>query len=645
MPYCLLTAPGFVPTPPFSTHNRFMESVLSFFIIIPLIGFIISLIFPRRFETAISRTAFLTSGVQLLVAIVFSLYWLLHGHPQLNVNDGTLYQTTGYRFFIDVSFDNITAVYLLVGSFLTFLVTIYSRYYMHREAGYKRFFNSIHFFYLGYVITICSGNFETLFIGWEMLGISSFLLIAFYRDRYLPVKNAVKVFSVYRIGDVGIILAMWMSHHLWHENITFSKLNNYELVHHQLQSHSAIGIFISLMLLVAALAKSAQLPFSSWLPRAMEGPTPSSAIFYGSLSVHIGAFLLLRTFPLWEHQTSVRVLIVASGLLTSIITTGIARVQSSVKSQIAYASIAQIGLIFVEIALGFEVLALVHFAGNAFLRTYQLLISPSIVTYRIRDQFYHFSPEHKTIESTYPTRLSYTFYVLSLKEWNLDSMMYRLFWNPLKWAGRRLDFLTVKRVLPGFIPVYLFGILGLYNQSVIPATIVHCLPSALSFIGLLMALKAFTERKKAIMSWTLVIMNHLWIILSISFNEHVTGSQIGYYLSGVVVAGLAGILCLYQLKRMEHTITLKRFHGYAHLYPRLALFFLLCCLGLSGFPITPTFIGEDLIFTHIHSTQPFLAFCVAMSIVVDGLAIIRIYARVFLGPDVKSAYGSAYRAS
>ena len=138
-------------------------------------------------------------------------------------------------------------------------------------------------------------------------------------------------------------------------------------MHEHLQTHSWIGVFISMMILISAAAKSAQLPFSTWLPRAMEGPTPSSAIFYGSLSVHMGVFLLLRTFPFWEHQLSVRIAIGLLGLLTSVVTTGIARVQSSVKSQIAYSSIAQIGLIFIEVALGLEYLALFHFTGNAFL--------------------------------------------------------------------------------------------------------------------------------------------------------------------------------------------------------------------------------------------------------------------------------------
>ena len=296
-----------------------MTLLLEFFILIPIAGFILSLLIPGKKENVISWVVYFTVGIHFASFIVFIVYWLSQGHPTLNLKDIVLFHTDGYEFFIDFYFDKITAVYMFVGSFLTFLVAIYSRVYLHRENGYKRFFNTILFFYVGYNIVIFSGNLETLFMGWEILGISSFLLIAFYRDRYLPVKNAVKVFSIYRIGDVGLILAMWMSHHLWHENITFLKLSNYELVSSQLQTHSLIGVFISLMILISAAAKSAQFPFSFWLPRAMEGPTPSSAIFYGALSVHVGIYILLRTFPFWEHQLSVRILIGAVGLISSVI--------------------------------------------------------------------------------------------------------------------------------------------------------------------------------------------------------------------------------------------------------------------------------------------------------------------------------------
>jgi NADH-quinone oxidoreductase subunit L len=159
-------------------------------------------------------------------------------------------------------------------------------------------------------LIIFSGNLETLFIGWEFLGISSFLLIAFYRNRYLPVRNAFKVYSLYRLGDVGLILAMWLSHHLFHHNITFKELPETGFCERTSSKPYVDGcVTISLMILLAAAVKSAQLPFSSWLPRAMEGPTPSSAIFYGSLSVHLGVFILLRTFPFWENQLSVRIII------------------------------------------------------------------------------------------------------------------------------------------------------------------------------------------------------------------------------------------------------------------------------------------------------------------------------------------------
>ena len=622
-----------------------MTLFLQIFILLPLLGFIISLAIPEKKETFISWAAFITVGFHLICYFGFVLYWLWIGHPTLNIKDFVLFKSNNYEFYIDFYFDKISAVYLMVGSFLTFLVTVYSRDYLHRENGYKRFFNTILFFYVGYNITILAGNFETMFIGWEILGISSFLLIAFYRDRFLPVKNAVKVFSIYRVGDVGLILAMWMSHHLWHENITFLKLSDSVLVHEHLQTHSVIGVFISLMILVSASAKSAQLPFSSWLPRAMEGPTTSSAIFYGSLSVHLGIFILLRTYPFWEHQLSVRIIIALLGLTTSIVATGIARTQSSVKSQIAYASVGQIGLIFIEVAAGLENLALIHFAGNAFLRTYQLLVSPSVVSYLIREQFYNFT-RHKNSFLTYiPKKITYTIYVLSIKEWNLDAFIYRLYWKPLKLAGRALNFLSVGQALLIFIPIYVIGVISVFNSQYVSKEFHSYLPIFFALIGLVMVLKSFSERKNVEISWIFIIMNHFWIALAISINENFDYSETLLYLSGVVIAGSLGYACLLKLKSLEKNLGLDRFQGHSYEHPRIALVFFLSCLGLSGFPITPTFIGEDVIFSHIHENQLGLAFFISLSFIIDGLSIIRIYARIFLGPHVKTYHELAYRSS
>lgn len=622
-----------------------MEKIIQLFILIPLLGFIISLIIPRQNERLISLTAFTSVGINFIGFVIFVLYWLFNDFPVLNLKEILIYKTTNYEFLLDFYFDKITVVYLFVGSFLTFLVTIYSRYYLHREHGYKRFFNTILFFYVGYSITVLSGNFETLFLGWEILGISSFLLISFYRERYLPVKNAIKVFSIYRIGDVGILLAMWMSHHLWHENITFLKLNNYELVHEHLQNHSWIGVFISLMILISAAAKSAQFPFSSWLPRAMEGPTPSSAIFYGSLSVHIGVFLLLRTFPFWEYQYSVRVIIGVLGLITAIMGSLTARVQSSVKSQVAYASLAQIGLIFIEVAAGFETLALIHFAGNAFLSTYQLLVSPSVVSYLIREQFYNFTPRVHTSKFALPKRLQYTIYMLSLKEWNLDWFVYQFIWMPIKLVGRKMKFLSFKAALVLFIIILIGAIAALQNEAAIPVEVHRFLPELIGLFGLLLVAKSFAERQSVMVSWTLVLMNNVMIALAISFNEHFEYSHIVLYLSGGLIAGALGYFCFIKLKQLEKEIDLTQFYGHSYKYPRLAFLFLLACLGLSGFPITPTFIGEDLIYTHIQEHQAPLALIVSLSFIIDGLALIRIYSRLFLGPPIKRFHDVGFRSS
>lgn len=302
-------------------------------------------------------------------------------------------------------------MFSIVGALLFFLVATFSKYYMHRDEGYKRFFNTILLFATAYNFIILAGNFETLFIGWEIKGICSFILITFYRNRYLPVKNAFKAVSNYRISDVALMLAMWMMHHLTHRNISFSELGEAKDIA-AAAGQTGTAIFIVCMIILPAAIKSAQFPFTTWLPRAMEGPTASSAIFYGSVSVHIGVFLLLRTHPFWEDMLWAKIAIICIGALTAIIATMIARVQPTVKTQIAYSSAAQIGLMFIEVALGFHWLVLIHFAGNAFLRTYQLLVSPSVLNYLVHHQYFHYVlPKQKVI-----SKIKASFYMLGIKE-------------------------------------------------------------------------------------------------------------------------------------------------------------------------------------------------------------------------------------
>lgn len=622
-----------------------MNQILQIFILIPLGGFILSLLIPQRNESKISYVAITTAAANLAGITIFIIYWLMHDHPILDVKQLLFYRSSqGFEIMLDFFFDTITAVYAFIGAFLMCCISIFSKYYLHRDEGFKRYFNFMLLFYVGYNIVIFSGNFETLFAGWEVLGISSFLLIAFYRNRFLPIKNGLKTIFIYRIGDICLILAMWLSHHLWHENITFIKLGNTSVVRDLLQSNMEAGLFISFMILIAASAKSAQLPFSSWLPRAMEGPTTSSAIFYGSLSVHIGVFVLLRTFPFWESLLLIKGLIILIGVITSLVATGIARVQSTVKTQIAYSSIAQIGIIFIEVALGFHGLALVHFMGNAFLRTYQLLVSPSVLNYLIHDQFFNFTPKVGDKQGGF-TSLKNAFYILCLKEWNLDHLIFKYFWNPFKLIGKKFNLLSNK-----FSVVYLLiaatgGIMFHANFLFFPNNMVSILAGIFSLTGLILVVSTFSGRANALRSWINLLLAQFFVVLSISLNNQFEFDQIIIYMSGVLLSSFTGYICLNKINTVDNALNLDQFHGYIFEFPKIGLVFLISCLGFLGFPFTPTYIGVDLLFSHIRHDQYVLITLTALTYLFLEISVLRIYARIFLGKYKKSLHATPFRSS
>ncbi len=624
-----------------------MYLLLQLFILLPLLGFVLSVFIPEKKEKILSNIAIATVGLHLIATIAFIGFWLLNSHPVLDSKHVTLYKNADFEFFIDFYFDNITAAFAFVGSALVFLVVLFSRTYMHRDEGFKRFFNTLLFFFTGYNLIIFSGNFETLFIGWEILGLCSFLLIAFYRDRYLPVKNGYKVLSFYRLSDISLIVVMWLSHHLWHKNITFVEWLGADFLQDDMMHHgqSNLLIFMALAIVFAATIKSAQFPFSTWLPRAMEGPTTSSAIFYGSLAVHIGVFLLLRTSPLWENSLLVKGIIIGIGILTSLIATTTARVQATVKTQIAYASITQIGLMFIEVALGFHTLALVHFAGNAFLRTYQLLVSPSVLGYLVHDMFFNFVPKTTTTDTRFMGKLKTTVYVLALKEWNLDGILRRFLWSPFKWLGNQLTFMSHKWTLISFSILLVLGVVGVATKTEMSEAMHGYLSVFFAFLALLMILSAFSERGDALKAWWAVCASQLFIALSIVYNEPINPLEILIYLSGSSIAAVVGYLCLNKIKAIDNNIDLNQYHGYSYEKPKVAFYFLLAGLGVLGFPITPTFIGMDLLFTHIHAHQIALILVMALSFLFLELAILRIYCRVFLGQHKKADHPIAFKSS
>ena len=615
-----------------------MQLILSLFIIIPIFAFLVSLFFKNKNEKGLAFLIQATTGLYIVASISLLLFWISKDSNIAIQKILTLYKTDGFEFAFVLFYDINTAVYSVVGSIVFYLVARFSHFYMHRDEGFKRFFNTFLFFLIGFNLIIFSGNFETFFIGWEFIGLASFLLISFYRNRYLPVKNAFKTLSIYRVSDIALILAMWLLHHLTHQNINFNQLNEFAS-----NQHTELLIIISMMFVIAAVAKSAQFPFTSWLPRAMEGPTSSSAIFYGSLSVHIGVFLLLRTYPFWQNIFWVKFLIILIGLLTSIISTLISRVQPTIKTQIAYSSAAQIGIIFIEVAMGWHVLALVHFAGNSFLRTYQLLVSPSVLNYLIHHQYFH----HNSNINSGKNKFLNSLYMLGIKEWNLDVFLHDYLWHPFKWIGRKLNFLECK--FWKSIIFLLIVIISFYAFQTI--TISDSVKTFFQYLSLIVAISimfyAFASRKSAIVVWHLLFVAHIFIALFFKLlaNSNSINQQIILYFSGITIAYVIGYLCLNKVHKIDEDLSLNNYHGYVYEQKFTATIFLLSAIALLGFPITTAFIGIDVLFTHVELNQPIFITLLALCLLFLELAVIRIYLRIFLGPHKKLDHPIAYRSS
>ncbi len=618
-----------------------MNQLLTIFIAIPLLAFFALLVLQNKDERPIAWIVRFTKVFYIAVAMFFCAWWMINGFVPVGYKFATLYETEHFVFAIHLYYDEITAVFSIVGSLLFFLVATFSKYYMHRDAGYKRFFLTILLFATAYNFIILAGNFETLFIGWEIKGVCSFILIAFYRNRYLPVKNGFKAISYYRISDVALMLAMWMMHHLTHQNITFPQLGEAKAIAVN-TGQTGMAIFIVCMIILPAAIKSAQMPFTTWLPRAMEGPTASSAIFYGSVSVHIGVFLLLRTHPFWEDMLWAKISIIVIGGLTAIIGTMIARVQPTVKTQIAYSSAAQIGLMFIEVALGFHWLVLIHFAGNAFLRTYQLLVSPSVLNYLVHHQYFHYiAPTQKPV-----SRLGATIYMLGVKEWNLDSLLFKYVWSPFKWIGKQLSFfesrlLVIIIAFTGMVLIFL----GYNNQNLIPS-LAGVSPIVLMSMALAIILFAFSSRRSALTAWTYLFTAHLFIIAAVLVNaSHINAIEIIYYISGVSLAFLLGYYCLKKIQAIDHDISLNKYHGYVYEQEGTGFLFLISAMGMLGFPLTAAFIGIDVLFTYVHSNQLALIVLMALCFIFIELSAFRILLRIFFGPHKKLSHPVAFRSS
>lgn len=287
--------------------------------------------------------------------------------------------TSSYHFAVKLVFDRLSVPFAILSFVLCGTIAAFTTRYLHREPGYNRFFVLYALFVLGMVLTSLAGTIETLFAGWELVGLSSALLVAFFQERPEPVRNGLWVWVVYRISDAALLLAAIVMHHQIGKGDFHQLLGTVAWPEGDTLLTPTQAFPVGLLLVIAAAGKSALVPFSGWLPRAMEGPTPSSAIYYGALSVHLGAFLLLRTGPILETSFWLSALVVALGLSTALYAYLVGSVQTDIKSALTFASLVQVGLIVAEIGLGWRYIPLIHLLGNACLRTLQFLRAPNLL--------------------------------------------------------------------------------------------------------------------------------------------------------------------------------------------------------------------------------------------------------------------------
>lgn len=389
-------------------------------------------------EIAVAALTRATSLLSLAAAIVAFVYRVVHPSASKLVSFGAWFSYGENAFSLDFVADELSLGFAMLAILISSVVALFSVRYLHRERGFHRYFVQFGLFTLGITLVALAGSVEVLFAGWELLGLSSVLLVGFFHERPAPVRNAFRVFAVYRASDAAMLSAAVLLHH-WAGSGSLSLVFSGAPMVALGQGRS---LAIALLFIVAVAGKSALVPFSGWLPRAMEGPTPSSAVYYGALSIHAGCFLLLRAEPLLAGSIVARGLAAAAGVTTAVHATITARVQSDVKSSLSYAALTQVGIIVVEIAVGWTTLAFLHIVGHACLRLLQFLSAPNILhdLHELEDRSAHAA---KRVPATAPRP---ALYFVALERGFADALLDRLVVVPFRRVVSWLDRLDRKLV-------------------------------------------------------------------------------------------------------------------------------------------------------------------------------------------------------
>jgi NADH-quinone oxidoreductase subunit L len=283
--------------------------------------------------------------------------------------------TGGAALGISVQLDALSAFMCLVVTGVGSLIIIYSTGYMWDDPGFLRFFAYMDLFIFSMLMLVLAGNFALLIVGWGLVGLASYLLIGFWYERRSAVLAARKAFVMNVIGDVAMVLAAgviyWNLHSLDYGTV-FTRAAS-------LPFNGGVILAITLLLLVGAVAKSAQLPLHTWLPDAMEGPTPVSALIHAATMVTAGVYLVARMHPLYLHAPAASNVVAIIGAVTAIFAATIALAQTDIKRVLAYSTMSQIGYMFLAVGVGSYAAGLFHLMTHAFFKALLFLAAGNVI--------------------------------------------------------------------------------------------------------------------------------------------------------------------------------------------------------------------------------------------------------------------------
>ena len=349
-----------------------MEYILLVVVFIPLMVSIflnsISTLLNERLTTFITiNGALLSFTVSLFMFAVL----LLDKFKPISLKLYTWFPDPEIRF--EFLLDGLSGTMMLLVTGLGLVIQIFSTSYMSGDPRYVKYFVYFNFFVFSMLLLVMSANFLVMFFGWELVGLSSYLLISFWSEKKEAAKAGNKAFVLNRIGDFGFLIALMMILNTY-DTFSFKTVFATTLIN-QPQNLDLIVVF----LMIGAFGKSAQFPLFSWLPDAMEGPTPASALIHAATMVTAGVFMLVRISPLLQFSELSSILIISIGLLTALISAFAAINQNDIKKVLAYSTISQLGFMFIAIGAGAYVAAIFHLVTHAFFKALLFLGAGAVI--------------------------------------------------------------------------------------------------------------------------------------------------------------------------------------------------------------------------------------------------------------------------